>query len=91
MTDDRLVTYCLCGEKLDGHAQVGGDGPGRPDDGCVSVCVYCAQVSIYDSTTDTGLRPLDPVETAVLCRQNPELARIIATVRLVRLGYEETR
>ena len=67
------------------------NGPSTPSDGAVSVCVYCAQVSIYDSTTDTGLRPLDPVQTAVLCRQNPELARIIATVRLVRMGYEEDR
>ena len=87
----QLVTYCVCGKKLDGHNHVSGPGDGRPHDGALTVCVYCAQLSVFDSTADTGLRPLDPVETAALCREHPGVARIVATVRLVRLGYEADR
>lgn len=71
-------TVCqACGYRHDMVSNVG-DGRHAPVDGDVSICLRCAAVSLFDSTTPAGLAPA-PVEVL----DDPEIKMVVRAVHVM--------
>lgn len=70
-------TTCVCGKVADAHEPARDQDKGtQPKDGSIGVCLYCGQVSIYDSRHPGGQRPLTADETYTMCQQVPDLQQL---------------
>lgn len=75
-------TCPYCNHRLDavsGVTEKGGDDPGKPDPGSLSVCISCAQVLIFDDTMK--LRKPAHNELKRIYREDPKAARVLRVVQ----------
>lgn len=80
--DYTFQTTCPgCGTKNDGHMKTDGD-DGGPEDGSISVCLYCHTLAIYQGD---GLR-LPSAEELRDLQDAPEIQETLAKVRQVGAG-----
>lgn len=71
-----------CGEPLDQAAAVGGPGPRLPRDGSISICAYCADVSVF-TVSPLGTLDLRPMTAEELTRfqGDPEAMKVLRTIQ----------